>query len=150
MAPEAKQIYFFFIHLPPEIGTAVCCWISRMCPVTLTWVGWRAVNGCEIHPVAQPLTQPAGSRANSMGEGSGDPWSTQLLSVISCILCHAPPRCSREGVWTPRPFLSSIPIWQTHSRQLEEKKKTKVQPIPNDLVSKISDQFPKTLPWGFF
>lgn len=31
-----------------------------------------------------------------------------------------------------------------------KKKKNKVQPIPNDLVSKISDQFPKTLPWGFF
>lgn len=149
MTPEAKQIYFFFILPPPEIGTALCCWISRMRP-RLQLAG-ELLTGLKSIPCPSLSHSVHGrGREPSKQHGRGKRRPLSHTAVI-CDKLHPVP-CStslQQGRRLNSKTLSQFNPYLTNTQQAAGGgKKSKVQ--PNDSVSNISDQLPKILPWGFF
>lgn len=153
MAPEAKQIYFFFILLPPEIGTALCCWISRMCPVTLTLAGWRAVNGSEIHPLSQPLSHSMHGRGREPSKQHGRGKRRPLIhTAVFCDKLHPVP-CStslQQGRRLNSKTLSQFNLYLTNTQQAAGEKNQKFNPSQMTQFQRFLTNFLKLYPADFF
>lgn len=132
MSPKVREIDFPFLfyflrqELPSHAESAgYALWHSL-------YLAEELLMSLKIasHPSPSPISEHRAERELS-------PCCTQLWSEISA-RGPPPPPCSREDIWTPGPFLNSISSWQTHSRQLEEKKernnKKQGSTHPNDSV----------------